>query len=104
MDPKFFDTQAEFRKWLAGNHASETELWVGFYKKASGKTALTYREALDEALCFGWIDGLTRSLGEEARAQRWTPRRKRRRLRCKRRRRRSIRARSASAAAAWIVE
>lgn len=77
MEPRFFDTQADFRAWLEEHHAIETELWLGYYKKASGKVGLTYQEALDEALCFGWIDGLTRSLGEEAHAQRWTPRRKR---------------------------
>jgi len=77
MDVRFFETAAEFRAWLEANHATERELWLGMYKKASGKGGLTYREALDEALCFGWIDGLARSLGEEARAQRWTPRRKR---------------------------
>jgi uncharacterized protein YdeI (YjbR/CyaY-like superfamily) len=77
MEPLFFDSPAEFRAWLEEHHASERELWVGFYKKASGKGGLTYKQALDEALCFGWIDGLVRSLGDEARAQRWTPRRKR---------------------------
>jgi uncharacterized protein YdeI (YjbR/CyaY-like superfamily) len=77
MEPTFFESQQEFRAWLEANHASKTELWVGFYKKAAGKDGLTYQQALDEALCFGWIDGLVRSLGDEARAQRWTPRRKR---------------------------
>lgn len=60
--PIFFKSQVEFRRWLANNHASHSELWLGMYKKASGKGGITYREALDEALCFGWIDGVRKSL------------------------------------------
>ena len=72
-DAVFFKTPGEFRKWLAKNHA-QPELWLGMYKKASGKGGITYKEALDEALCYGWIDGVRKSLNEEAFVQRFTPR------------------------------
>jgi uncharacterized protein YdeI (YjbR/CyaY-like superfamily) len=72
--PTFFKTASEFRRWLEKHHASATELWMGFYRKASGKAAITYHEALDEALCFGWIDGVRRRLDDEAYVQRFTPR------------------------------
>jgi uncharacterized protein YdeI (YjbR/CyaY-like superfamily) len=75
MKPKFFKSQTDFRQWLEKNHAKETELLVGFYKKNSGKPSITYPEALDEALCFGWIDGVRRRLGEDSYIQRFTPRR-----------------------------
>ena len=74
MNPRFFKSQSEFRRWLEKNHAQETELLVGFYKKGSGKASLTYPEALDEALCFGWIDGVRRSLGDDGYTIRFTPR------------------------------
>ena len=74
MKPRFFRTQSEFRKWLERNHAKETELLVGFYKKGTGKASLTYPEALDEALCFGWIDGVRRSFGDDSYTIRFTPR------------------------------
>ncbi|HKV35889.1 MAG TPA: YdeI/OmpD-associated family protein [Pyrinomonadaceae bacterium] len=77
MKPKFFATQEKFREWLEKNHASATELLVGFHKKSSGKKSITYAEALDEALCFGWIDGVRRSLDETSYEQRFTPRRAR---------------------------
>ena len=73
---KFFKTQAAFRVWLEKNHDKEDELWLGYYKKASGKTSVTYKEALEEVLCFGWIDGISRSIDEEKYCQRYTPRRK----------------------------
>lgn len=75
--PKFFATPEKFREWLEKNHASATELLVGFHKKSSGKKSITYAEALDEALCFGWIDGVKRSLNETSYTQRFTPRRPR---------------------------
>ena len=53
MEPIFFLTQKAFAKWLKANHSKATECWIGFYKKASGKTGITYQEALDEALCYG---------------------------------------------------
>ena len=73
MKPRFFKTPADFRRWLEKNHA-QSELWVGFYKKSSGKGSMTYKEALDEALCFGWIDGVRKRFDEEAFVQRFTPR------------------------------
>ncbi|WP_438483115.1 YdeI/OmpD-associated family protein [Oleiharenicola lentus] len=75
MKPSFFKTQALFREWLEANHATSTEFFVGFYKKTSGKGGLTWQEAVDEALCFGWIDGVMKSLGPESYMHRFTPRR-----------------------------
>lgn len=74
MDPRFFPTSAAFRKWLAANHAKSKELWVGFYKKGSGKPSITWPESVDEALCFGWIDGIRKSVDEESYKIRFTPR------------------------------
>jgi uncharacterized protein YdeI (YjbR/CyaY-like superfamily) len=72
--PKFFPTAAQFRAWLEANHAKKRELVVGFYKKSSGKPSLTWPESVDEALCFGWIDGIRRSLGADCYSIRFTPR------------------------------
>lgn len=72
--PTFFATAAEFRRWLEKNHATAKELWVGYYKKASGRSGMTYPEAVDEALCFGWIDGLTKTIDADSYMQRFTPR------------------------------
>ncbi|HYK21873.1 MAG TPA: YdeI/OmpD-associated family protein [Pyrinomonadaceae bacterium] len=77
MKPKFFSTPAQFREWLDKNHDSATELLVGFHKKSSGKNSITYAEALDEALCFGWIDGVRRNLNETSYTIRFTPRKPR---------------------------
>jgi len=74
VTPTFFRTPAQFRRWLEKNHAAVPELWVGFYKVGSGRGGLTYKEALDEALCFGWIDGVRKALDDEAFVQRFTPR------------------------------
>lgn len=74
MKPKFFSTPAEFREWLEQNHDTVTELLIGFHKKASGKKSITYPEALDEALCYGWIDGVRKKLNETSFVQRFTPR------------------------------
>ena len=74
--PVFFATEAEFRKWLASNHETVPELLVGFWKKGSGKPSIDWPQARDQALCFGWIDGVRRSLGDEAYTIRFTPRRK----------------------------
>lgn len=74
--PVHFKTPAAFRAWLRKNHATETELWIGYYKKASGKGGMVYKEALDEALCYGWIDGVVKSVDGETYMQRWTPRKK----------------------------
>ena len=75
MEPTFFKTPGDLRRWLERNHASATELWIGMYRKASGKGGVTYKEALDEALCIGWIDGVRKRLDEESFVQRFTPRR-----------------------------
>jgi len=76
MIPLFFETPAQFRKWLQAHHRTEQELWVGFYKKGTGRPSLTWPEAVDEALCFGWIDGVRKSLDAESYTNRFTPRRK----------------------------
>jgi uncharacterized protein YdeI (YjbR/CyaY-like superfamily) len=75
--PRFFRTAAELRSWLEKNHDSAPEVWVGFYNQRSGKTGITYKEALDEALCFGWIDGVRKSVDEGRYRQRFSPRRAR---------------------------
>jgi uncharacterized protein YdeI (YjbR/CyaY-like superfamily) len=72
--PTFFATPAKFRAWLEVNHADKTELLVGFYKKGSGHPSMTWPESVDEALCFGWIDGVRKSLGDDAYTIRFTPR------------------------------
>ena len=77
MKPRFFSSPAQFRQWLEKNHDSAAELLVGFHKKDSGKKSITYPQALDEALCFGWIDGVRRSLDETSYTIRFTPRKPR---------------------------
>src|SRR2546423_14678762 len=74
MNPKFFKTPSAFRKWLIANHAKSKELWVGFYKKDSGKRSITWPESVDEALCFGWIDGVRKSVDAESYMIRFSPR------------------------------
>jgi uncharacterized protein YdeI (YjbR/CyaY-like superfamily) len=74
MEPHFFKTPAHFRKWLEKNYKSKTELLVGFYKKGSGKESITWPESVDEALCFGWIDGVRKSLDSDSYTIRFTPR------------------------------
>jgi len=74
--PTFFPTEVGFRRWLEANHASAPELLVGFWKKGSGRASIDWPQARDQALCFGWIDGVRRSLGDEAYTIRFTPRRK----------------------------
>ena len=75
MKPTFFKTPAEFRAWLKKHHKTAGEIIVGYYKKASGKPTITWQESVDEALCFGWIDGIRRSYGEDSYGNRFTPRR-----------------------------
>jgi Uncharacterized protein conserved in bacteria len=75
MKPVFFASSSEFRRWLETNHASAPELWVGFWKAHTAKGGLTYEQAVEESLCFGWIDGLVRRHDESAYMQRFTPRR-----------------------------
>jgi len=76
MDVTFFASPAEWRAWLEANHDRTSELWVGFRKKHTGKVGLTYSEAVDEALCFGWIDGVRRSLDADSYTNRFTPRKR----------------------------
>jgi uncharacterized protein YdeI (YjbR/CyaY-like superfamily) len=72
---KSFATPDAFREWLEKNHAKSKGLWIRYYKKAAGIPSIVYRQALDEALCFGWIDGQLKSEGEDSYLQRFTPRR-----------------------------
>lgn len=77
MKPKnvqHFKSPASLRKWFEKNHDKVTELWIGFYKKGSKKTGTSYAEALDQALCFGWIDGIKQAVDEISFAIRFTPR------------------------------
>jgi uncharacterized protein YdeI (YjbR/CyaY-like superfamily) len=74
MAPKFFATQEEFRKWLEKNSSKETELLVGFHKVNSGKPSMTWSESVDQALCFGWIDGVRKSIDKDTYQIRFTPR------------------------------
>ena len=71
----FFATPAEWREWLVEHHARAVEVWVGFYKVGFGRPSLTWPEAVDEALCFGWIDGQSKSFDEKSYLQKFTPRR-----------------------------
>ena len=73
--PTYFPTEADFRRWLEANHGTASELLVGFWKKGSGKASIDWPQARDQALCFGWIDGVRKSLGDEAYTIRFTPRR-----------------------------
>jgi uncharacterized protein YdeI (YjbR/CyaY-like superfamily) len=75
-EPTYFPTAVAFRRWLEANHITAPELLVGFWKKGSGKPSIDWPQARDQALCFGWIDGHRRSLGDEAYTIRFTPRRK----------------------------
>jgi uncharacterized protein YdeI (YjbR/CyaY-like superfamily) len=75
MKPTFFKKQSEFRDWLTKNHEKENELLVGFYKVDSGKPSLSWSESVDQALCFGWIDGVRKSIDSESYTIRFTPRR-----------------------------
>jgi uncharacterized protein YdeI (YjbR/CyaY-like superfamily) len=74
MDPTFFATPDEFRAWLQEHHESESELLVGFHKKGSGRSSITWPESVDQALCFGWIDGVRRRIDDDSYSIRFTPR------------------------------
>jgi uncharacterized protein YdeI (YjbR/CyaY-like superfamily) len=74
METRYFKTSTEFRAWLAKHHATATELGVVLHKKGSGKATMTWSEAVDQALCFGWIDSVARRLDDTSRVQRFTPR------------------------------
>lgn len=76
LKPIIFESPQSFHRWLSTNHKTQDELWVRFYKKDSNKISLTYQEALEEALCFGWIDGIRKSYDKDSFIQRFTPRRK----------------------------
>jgi uncharacterized protein YdeI (YjbR/CyaY-like superfamily) len=73
-DPIFFAEPAEFRRWLDDHHADGSELWVGFYKVATGRPSLTWNQSVDEALCFGWIDGIRKRIDDDSYMIRFTPR------------------------------
>ena len=75
-EPRFFETEADFRRWLDAHHHKADELLVGFWKKGSGRPSVDWPQARDQALCFGWIDGIRKSLGDDAYTIRFTPRRK----------------------------
>jgi uncharacterized protein YdeI (YjbR/CyaY-like superfamily) len=77
MEPTFFATPDEFRAWLEEHHATESELLVGFHKMGSGRPSITWPESVDQALCFGWIDGVRRSIDDERYSIRFTPRQRR---------------------------
>jgi uncharacterized protein YdeI (YjbR/CyaY-like superfamily) len=70
-----FDDPAKLRSWLEANHATATEAWIGYYRKGTGKRSISYAEAVEEALCFGWIDGIGYRVDDEVTTNRFTPRR-----------------------------
>jgi uncharacterized protein YdeI (YjbR/CyaY-like superfamily) len=78
MEPRnvqHFSSPSDFREWLEENHSTGNELWVGYWKKGTGRKSVTWPQTVDEALCFGWIDGIRRRLSDKAYAIRFTPRR-----------------------------
>lgn len=75
-DIRFFATPEALRAWFDANHASLDELWLGYHKKATGRPSVAWSEAVDEALCVGWIDGILRRIDDTSHVQRFTPRRK----------------------------
>jgi uncharacterized protein YdeI (YjbR/CyaY-like superfamily) len=75
-DVKFFETPAELRDWFDANHETAADLWLGYHRKATGKPTISWSDAVDEALCVGWIDGIRKRLDDTRSAQRFTPRRK----------------------------
>jgi uncharacterized protein YdeI (YjbR/CyaY-like superfamily) len=74
-DITHFDSPASFRKWLRSHHSERDELWVGYWKKSTRHASITWEESVDEALCFGWIDGIRKRLNENSYTIRFTPRR-----------------------------
>ncbi len=74
-EPTFFPTPGKWRRWLERHHGTRDELWVGFHKKESGKPSITWPESVDQALCFGWIDGVRKGHDDTSYAIRFTPRR-----------------------------
>jgi len=75
--PRFFASQSDFREWLEKHHYTTQELWVGYYRRGSGKKSITWQQSVDEALCFGWIDGVRKSIDEVSYTIRFSPRRPR---------------------------
>ena len=73
-EPTFFATQPDFRRWLEKNHDKATELYVGFYKTGSGKQNMTWSQSVDQAICYGWIDGVRKSIDKDSYFIRFTPR------------------------------
>jgi uncharacterized protein YdeI (YjbR/CyaY-like superfamily) len=74
-DVQFFTDPAAWRAWLAANHADEREVWVGYWRRGTGRPSMTWAESVDEALCFGWIDGVRKRIDDERYTNRFTPRR-----------------------------
>ena len=74
MTPVFFSNQNEFRRWLEENHTTKTELVVGYYKVWTGRPTMSWSQSVDQALCFGWIDGIRKSIDEKSYCIRFTPR------------------------------
>lgn len=74
MNPIFFESRNEFRTWLEENHDTAEELWVGYYKADAERSGIGYGESVEEALCFGWIDGLIKGIDDETYTRRFTPR------------------------------
>jgi uncharacterized protein YdeI (YjbR/CyaY-like superfamily) len=74
VKPRFFATQPAWRKWLTANHAKRDMLWVGFWRVGTGKRSITWPQSVDEALCFGWIDGLRRGIDQQSYMIRFSPR------------------------------
>jgi uncharacterized protein YdeI (YjbR/CyaY-like superfamily) len=77
MEPTFFATPEDFRAWLEAHHDTAPELLVGFHKKGSGRPSITWPESVDQALCFGWIDGVRRRIDDDSYSIRFTPRKER---------------------------
>ena len=77
MKPVFFSSPPQWRAWLEANHSDAAEVWVGFWKKGSGRPSITWPESVDEALCFGWIDGVRKGIDESSYMIRFTPRKRR---------------------------
>ncbi len=77
MDVIFFQSPSDLRDWLEQNHATTTELWVGFYKKGAAQAGITYAQAVDQALCYGWIDGIRKGIDASGYTNRFTPRKSR---------------------------
>lgn len=75
MKPLYFKTQAELRKWFEKNYLTEKEAFIAYYKKSTGKQSIVWSQAVEEALCFGWIDGVAAKIDEESYCNRFTPRR-----------------------------